>query len=125
MRLILLLGVAAFLVGCRTHSTRTADQFAFLEVGMPMTVVSNRVGLPDLPYRGQIRWRYSLADGSEMAIVAEPRESLTRLKRGESSGSVSREMVSGCGLSLPTPHRPLTSLSGCKHGRSRAGSLGR
>ena len=71
MRLILLLSVAALLVGCRTHSTRTAVQFAFLEVGMPITVVSNRVGTPDLPYSGQIRWRYSLADGSEMAIVAK------------------------------------------------------
>jgi len=71
MRLILLLVVAASLFGCRTRSTRTVGQFAFLEVGMPMTVVRNRVGMPDLRYGGQIRWRYSLADGSEMAIVAE------------------------------------------------------
>jgi len=32
MRLFLLLAVAAVLVGCRTHSQRTVDQFAFLEV---------------------------------------------------------------------------------------------
>jgi len=71
MRLFLLLAVAAVLVGCRTYSQRTVDQFTFLEVGMPMTVVSNHVGMPDLPYRGQIRWRYALSDGSEMAIVAD------------------------------------------------------
>jgi|GEM_PF-5907255 hypothetical protein len=71
MRLILLIAAATVFVGCRTHSKRTVDQFAFLEIGTPMTVVSNRVGMPDLPYRGQIRWRYSLADGSEMVIIAE------------------------------------------------------
>src|SRR3954468_16246209 len=71
MRRCALLAVVAFVVGCRTGPHRTVDQFAFLEVGMPMTVVSNRVGMPDLPYRGQIRWRYSLADGSEMAVVAD------------------------------------------------------
>ena len=64
------------LAGCcpqraRTHLKRTVDQFAFVEVGMPMTVVRDRVGMPDLPYRGQIRWRYALADGSEVAIAAE------------------------------------------------------
>jgi len=72
MKCFILFVVAVLLVvGCRTHSKRTVDQFAFLEIGMPMTVVSNRVGMPDLPYRGQIRWRYSLADGSEMAIVSD------------------------------------------------------
>ncbi len=71
MKLILLFVIGALLVGCRTRSTRTAEQFSFLEVGMPMTVVSNRVGMPDLPHRGQIRWRYSLADGSEIAVVAK------------------------------------------------------
>ena len=72
MRYVILFGVAAFLaVGCRTHSKRTVDQFEFVEIGMPMTVVSNRIGMPDLPYRGQIRWRYRLADGSEMAIVSD------------------------------------------------------
>ena len=71
MRLFSLVVVLVFVVGCRTRPNRTVDQFAFLEVGMPMTVVSNRVGLPDLPYRGQIRWRYGLADGSEMAIAAK------------------------------------------------------
>ena len=71
MKLVLLIGFAALVVGCRTQSTRTADQFTFLEIGMPMTVVSNRVGMPDLPYRGQIRWRYSLSDGSEMVVIAE------------------------------------------------------
>ena len=72
MRCLFLFAAATLLVvGCRTHSKRTVDQFAFLEIGMPMTVVSNRVGMPDLPYRGQIRWRYSLGDGSEMVIIAE------------------------------------------------------
>ena len=71
MRLILSIAIGALLVGCRTRSTRIAEQFAFLEVGMPMTVVSNRVGMPDLPYRGQIQWRYSLVDGSEIAVVAK------------------------------------------------------
>src|SRR6266498_2726256 len=41
MRLFLLLAIAAVLVGCRTQSKRTADQFAFMEVGMPLTVVTN------------------------------------------------------------------------------------
>jgi hypothetical protein len=71
MRYLVVFAAIAALAGCRTPSRRTVDQFAFLEVGMPMTVVSNRVGMPDLPYRGQIRWRYSLSDGSEMAIVAK------------------------------------------------------
>ena len=72
MRYIILFAAAAFLVvGCRTHSKRTVDQFGFVEIGIPMTVVSNRVGMPDLPYRGQIRWRYSLADDSEMDIVSD------------------------------------------------------
>src|SRR4026209_2416136 len=74
MRFILLLGVAALLIGWCIDRTRTAEQFAFLEIGMPMTVVSNRVGMPDLPYRGQIRWRYSLADRSEMVIIAKGSE---------------------------------------------------
>ncbi len=69
--LLLFVAVVLLVVGCRTHSKRTVDQFAFLQIGMPMTVVSNRVGMPDLPYRGQIRWRYSLADGSELVIIAE------------------------------------------------------
>lgn len=71
MRLILLFVLGAFLVGCRAHSTRTVGQFDFLKVDMPLTVVSNRVGMPDLPYHGQMRWRYSLADGSEMTIAAK------------------------------------------------------
>src|SRR5438067_944721 len=71
MRLFLLLAVVAVLVGCRTHSKRTADQFSFLEVGMPLSVVTNRVGTPDRGYRGQIRLRYDLADGSEMVIVSD------------------------------------------------------
>ena len=69
--------VASLLVACRahnTHSKRTVEQFSFLEVGMPMTVVSNRVGPPDRGYRGQIRWRYDLADGSEMVITADSGE---------------------------------------------------
>jgi len=72
MRLILLFVIGAFLVGCGARSTRTVAQFDFLKVDMPFTVVSNRVGMPDLPYRGQLRWRYSLADGSEMAIAGKP-----------------------------------------------------
>ena len=71
MRLFILFVAAALLAGCRTHGKRTVDQFAFLEVGMPMTVVSNRLGLWDRGYRGQIRWRYDLADGSEMVIVSD------------------------------------------------------
>ena len=71
MKLFLLLAVAAVLVGCRMHSMRTADQFAFLEVGMPLSVVTNRVGTPDRSYRGQIRLAYDLADGSEMNIVSD------------------------------------------------------
>ena len=70
MKYFILLAAAALLAGCRTQSKRTVDQFAFLEVGMPMTVVSNRVGSPDRYIRGQIRWRYDLADGSQMEIVA-------------------------------------------------------
>ena len=71
MRLFILFVAAALLVGCRTHSKRTVDQFAFLEVGMPLNVVTNRVGMPDRGYRGQIRLRYDLADGSEMVIVSD------------------------------------------------------
>ena len=71
MKLFFLLAVAFVLVGCRTHSKRTADQFAFLEVGMPLSVVTNRVGAPDRGYRGQIRLRYDLADGSEMVVVSD------------------------------------------------------
>jgi len=71
MRFILLSVIGAFLVGCGARNARTVEQFDFLKVGMPFTVVSNRVGMPDLPYRGQMRWRYRLADGSEMAVVGE------------------------------------------------------
>jgi hypothetical protein len=58
------------LLGCSTQSKGTIDQFAFLEVGMPSSVVANRVGIPDRGYREQIRLRYDLADGSEMVIVS-------------------------------------------------------
>ena len=71
MKPLILLAATAMLVGCRTHSTRTLDQFAFLEVGTPLTVVTNRLGLPDLCPRGQIRLHYRLADGSEMVIVSD------------------------------------------------------
>jgi hypothetical protein len=73
MRCVILFVAVTFLaVGCHTHSKRTVEQFDFLELGMSMTVVSNRVGVSELPCRGQIRWRYSLADGSEMFIIARP-----------------------------------------------------
>ena len=68
---VLVAATVVSVVGCHTRGKRTVDEFAFLEIGMPMTVVSNRVGMPDLPYRGQIRWRYGLADGSEMTVVSE------------------------------------------------------
>jgi hypothetical protein len=71
MRFLFLLTTPAMLVGCRTNSARTADQFAFLEVGIPLTFVTNRVGMPDLCPRGQIRLQYKLADGSEMVIVSD------------------------------------------------------
>ena len=71
MRLLMVFAAAVVLVGCRTHPKRTVDQFAFLEVGMPLTAVTNRVGAPDRGYRGQIRLRYDLADGSEMVIVSD------------------------------------------------------
>jgi hypothetical protein len=73
MRLVILLAflALALAVGCRSPSKRTVDQFTFLAIGTPMTVVSNRVGIPDYTYRGVIRWDYNLADGSAMAIVAE------------------------------------------------------
>ena len=74
MRFFILIIAAALLLGCRTHSNRTADQFAFLEIGVPMTVVSNRVGMPDRTYRGLIRWDYGLADGSVISIIARGAE---------------------------------------------------
>jgi len=71
MRLFIPFLGAALLVGCRTHSKRTANQFAFLEVGMPLSVVTDRVGKPDRTYWGQIRLGYFLADGSVMDIVSD------------------------------------------------------
>jgi hypothetical protein len=70
---ILLLAVFSF-IGCRSHSNRTVDQFAFLELGMPIDVVTNRVGQPDRGYRGQYRLRYDLADGSEMVVTLHHKE---------------------------------------------------
>ena len=71
MKLVLIFIAMTALVGCRTHSKRVVDQFAFLEVGMPLSVVTNRVGIPDRGYRGQIRLRYDLPDESEMVIVSD------------------------------------------------------
>lgn len=48
---------------------RTVDQFAFLEVGMPLTTVKDRVGWPDFQIRGLGGWGYKLADGSDIIIA--------------------------------------------------------
>jgi len=65
---ILLFAMFSF-VGCRPHSKRTVDQFAFLELGMPIDVVTNRVGQPDRVYRGYCRIGYYLSDGSELSVA--------------------------------------------------------
>lgn len=78
MRLLQLFAIAGFLVGCRSHIKRTVEQFSFVDVGMPLSLVTNRVGAPDRGYRGQIRLRYDLADGSEMVIVSEGGESFEK-----------------------------------------------
>lgn len=71
MKLHILLAVTAVVVGCSTRITRTPDQFSFLEIGTPLSVVTNRLGQPDRFPRGQIRLEYDLADGSEMVIVSK------------------------------------------------------
>ena len=52
------------------HGFRTAEQFAFLKEGLPISVVTLRVGLPDRELgSGQLRWEYDLADGSVVVII--------------------------------------------------------
>ena len=76
MKFILLFAVGGLLVGCHPPSkrtvvsNRTVDEFSFLELGMSINVVTNRLGQPDRGYRGQYRLRYDLADGTEMVITA-------------------------------------------------------
>jgi len=49
---------------------RTAEQFQFLQGGMSLSIVTNRVGRPDRELgSGQLRWEYDLADNSEMIIL--------------------------------------------------------
>jgi hypothetical protein len=72
MKPITLLFATAVLVGCRTQHTRSTTQFDFLQGGMAMTVVTNRVGLPDRELgSGQLRWEYDLADGSQLVILPQ------------------------------------------------------
>jgi len=70
--------MAAVLVGCGTRESssgagpdagRSADHFQFLQSGMAMGIVTNRVGQPDRQLgSGQVRWEYDLADGSQRVI---------------------------------------------------------
>jgi hypothetical protein len=70
MRVFVLFIVSVLLAGCQPRTSRTVEQFSFLELGMPVSVVTNRVGQPDRSYRGQYRLRYDLADGTEMVVAA-------------------------------------------------------
>jgi hypothetical protein len=72
MKTFLLLFTAAVLLGCQTQHSRTAKQFEFLQGGMQMTAVTNRVGLPDRELgSGQLRWEYDLSDGSQLIILPQ------------------------------------------------------
>jgi hypothetical protein len=76
MRLVsryLVVAVVAVLVGCQQqHAGRSVRQFEFLQPGMAITDVTNRVGSPDRESgSGQVRWEYDLADGSQMVITPE------------------------------------------------------
>jgi len=62
---------AVLLAGCgnRHKTARTADDFRFVEVGMTMREITNRVGVPDTHAgSGVFRWEYYLADGSRLLI---------------------------------------------------------
>jgi hypothetical protein len=70
MRWYLLLGAAGVLAGCQRPAGRTADQFQFLQAGMAITEITNRVGLPDRQSgSGQESWAYNLSDGSSIIIT--------------------------------------------------------
>jgi hypothetical protein len=72
MKSWLILGAAAVLAGCQRPAGRTLEQFQFLQPGMAITQVVNRVGEPDLEVGyGQVNWIYKLADGSQLNIVPQ------------------------------------------------------
>jgi hypothetical protein len=73
----LMLAAVAF-AGCavRHTSTRTVEEFRFLQFGMTMHEVTNRIGAPDrLGGRGVPRWEYDLRDGSQIFIIPDSRTS--------------------------------------------------
>ena|ERR1041385_1555509 len=70
------------LVACERHyvSTRTTNDFQFLEIGMKMHDVTNRLGIYDrISGRGIPHFEYDLNDGSEIRIIPQARglESIT------------------------------------------------
>ena len=72
MKSWLIIGVAALLAGCQRPAGRTVEQFQFLQPGMAITEVVNRVGQPDMEVGyGQVSWIYKLADGSQLNIVPQ------------------------------------------------------
>ncbi len=69
MKSWLILGAAATLAGCQRPAGRSAEQFQFLQPGMAINEVVNRVGEPDMEVGyGQVSWIYKLVDGSELII---------------------------------------------------------
>jgi hypothetical protein len=72
MKFHLLMIVALMvLAGCRSgaRSSRTAEPFLSLQLGMTMQEVTNRVGAPDRHAgSGVFRWEYDLADGSTVMV---------------------------------------------------------
>jgi hypothetical protein len=69
--------MAVLLIGCgnRHKSTLRAVDFQFVEVGMTMREITNRVGVPDrYAGTGVFRWEYCLADGSRILILPKERQ---------------------------------------------------
>jgi hypothetical protein len=72
------------LTGCQRPVGRTVEQFQFLQPGMAITQVVNRVGEPDLEVGyGQINWIYKLADGSQLNIVPQFTDYTNRARSGD------------------------------------------
>ena len=72
MKSLLILGAAGVLAGCQRPVGRTVEKFQFLQPGMAIAEVVNRVGRPDMEVGyGQVSWIYKLADGSQLSIVPQ------------------------------------------------------